>query len=162
MKAPAPPCSNVESFCLMWYGTGAGRIRIWNSRDGVTPFYIDGERKHENWELDEFRPLYVPAIGDWVFVDLTLEVATEYRRGYVDRFWNVGTSLMADRYSTKENAIRALAMADMANDGTPDLVQICDEFMLTAIVANARSQCARLGILRPMGRRFIRGGERED
>jgi hypothetical protein len=48
-----------EAFCLMTYACKCGhRERIWNSRDGVTPFAAqcpscdDGIMQHVDWALD--------------------------------------------------------------------------------------------------------------
>lgn len=56
-----------EAFMLMWYACKqcAHRERIWNSRDGVTPFGCDcpscgGIMNHIEWGLDEFAPEYKP------------------------------------------------------------------------------------------------------
>lgn len=55
---------HVEAFCLMWYQCRDCQHleRIWNSRDGVTPFGLscpscggDGLR-HFAFELDEYAP----------------------------------------------------------------------------------------------------------
>jgi hypothetical protein len=158
LSAPCPPCSHPEAFCLMWYGTGVSRVRIWNSRDGVTPFYMNGESKHEDWRLDECVPWHVPKIGDLVFVDLTLERATEGRRRYVDRFWRealgpVG-SRMIDRYASKEEAIALLAKADFEGPGAPeqvggvpDLVTVVGDWQIVALCENARRQARELGLI---------------
>lgn len=67
-----------EAFMLMWYGCKCGhRERIWNSRDGVTPFGIGcpscGEiANHINWGLDEYAPDYKPKHGQRFFRDGTV------------------------------------------------------------------------------------------
>lgn len=53
-----------EAFCLMWYQCKdcGHKERIWNSRDGVTPFCCkcpscsSGMMNHEHWGLDEYAP----------------------------------------------------------------------------------------------------------
>ena len=51
-----------EAFMLMWYACECGhRERIWNSRDGVTPFVMAcpscGENlRHVDWQSDEYAP----------------------------------------------------------------------------------------------------------
>lgn len=115
---------HAEAFCLMWYRdkvTGE-RERLWNSRDGVTPMFIGStagnEASHVDWHLDECRPNHVPKIGDRIFVDLTLERAREYRRVFVDKWWDVeikGGGKMSDRvdlWTTKEEAVEYLARGD--------------------------------------------------
>lgn len=66
-----------EAFCHMEYVSECGKkVVIWNSRDGVTPFFclIEGvEYKHFNWEKDRVDLAYVPKVGDYLFVDSTIE-----------------------------------------------------------------------------------------
>lgn len=51
-----------EAFCLMWYACECGhRERIWNSRDGVTPFgttcpSCTNIMRHADFRLDEPAP----------------------------------------------------------------------------------------------------------
>lgn len=53
---------HAEAFCLMWYGCKCGhRERIWNSRDGVTPFGMGcpscgGSMSHVDWQKDILAP----------------------------------------------------------------------------------------------------------
>lgn len=76
-----------EAFCLMWYACEScgARVRIWNSRDGVTPFAMpcascgaDGLRggmRHVDWHLDEQAPDHQPAIGQLVWEAMSIETA---------------------------------------------------------------------------------------
>lgn len=75
---------HAEAFCLMWYGCQCGhRERIWNSRDGVTPFTLRcpscGELtlSHVDWGLDERRPDHIPAYGQRIFVETSYEMALD-------------------------------------------------------------------------------------
>lgn len=90
--------AHKEAFALMWYACvnrppnlfaphtriqGCGyRERIWNSRDGVTPFGgvecpscgrkgIDGGLMHVEWNADECRPDHKLALGQRFFRDGT-------------------------------------------------------------------------------------------
>jgi hypothetical protein len=53
-----------EAFCLMWYACNecGARERIWNSRDGVTPFGMGchscggNEYLHSDFRSDEYAP----------------------------------------------------------------------------------------------------------
>lgn len=113
-----------EAFALMWYQdeTTGERERLWNSRDGVTPYVIDSKHgnfaKHVDFELDDCQPSHTPTIGDRIFVDLTLERAREHRRAYVEKWWDrvprEGMPAMKDAgmWATKEEAIESLARAD--------------------------------------------------
>lgn len=74
---------HAEAFCLMWYACGCGhRERIWNSRDGVTPFGGVGctscarpQLRHVNWALDERAPDHRLTIGQRYFRDGTADDA---------------------------------------------------------------------------------------
>lgn len=97
------PYSSQEAFALMWYHcirrpdvtirevsnvrldlanlTGCGhRERIWNSRDGVTPFATrcsscGGEMQHTDFYLDVFSPEHKPNPGQKVWISMTRERA---------------------------------------------------------------------------------------
>lgn len=68
-----------EAFCLMWYACKncGHRERIWNSRDGVTPFGMGcpscggWDMLHVNFGLDQYAP--------------------EHKLHYGQRFWRDGT-----------------------------------------------------------------------
>jgi hypothetical protein len=90
-----------ESYLRMKYASTDGSIVewIWNSRDGITPFivgakgsdFVESERvdlQHVDWHLDEYRPNYVPEVGERIFVTLTEELARPEAVKYVDRFWD--------------------------------------------------------------------------
>ena len=76
---------HVEAYCLMWYACErCGRKeRLWNSRDGVTPFSIGcpdcgGTMQHVAWDLDDCQPEYTPYEGQRIFGDMTEEKKREY------------------------------------------------------------------------------------
>ncbi len=81
-----------EAFCLMTYQcdeTGECE-RIWNSRDGVTPFVIptrDGKASmtHILWDRDRCEPEFCCDRGMRIFVDMPQEVALAYARMH----WNM-------------------------------------------------------------------------
>jgi hypothetical protein len=70
--------NHAEAFKLMSYKCESCGCeeKIWNSRDGVTPFGVkcpkcqEGESRHINWNADLFSPDYVPERGQRVFVDM--------------------------------------------------------------------------------------------
>lgn len=80
-----------EAFCLMWYACEdiprtnykacGHRERVWNSRDGVTPFGMScpscgrSSMRHVDWEKDEQLPNYKPFIWQRFFRDGTVEDA---------------------------------------------------------------------------------------
>ena len=104
-----------ESFCLMWYKCGfcGRRERIWNSRNGVTPFMVsctscDGTMQHVNWELDKFTPDYKPKKGERIFIDWTREAAENFYREQLEDWWDNGDYPMSERYETKEAALESL------------------------------------------------------
>jgi hypothetical protein len=72
-----------EAFALMWYACPCGhRERIWNSRDGVTPFGgiacvscggngIGGGLTHVEFHRDEYAPDHTLRVGQLYFRDGT-------------------------------------------------------------------------------------------
>lgn len=124
-----------EAYCLMQYRAedGTGPIEwLWNSRDGVTPFIIGSpDRKvtlqHFNFQDDIPAPMYVPNIGQRVFVDLTEAKAREYLRARVDRQWDTdGQYAMKNNWDTKEEAFEALLDGSLRDvrEGGPDIVVV--------------------------------------
>lgn len=82
-----------DSFMLMnYYCEACGTVeKIWNSRDGVTPFMIDcakcGEHmQHVNWNQDQRIPDYKPPKGSRYFAELTRDRAAELAKKRVDAF----------------------------------------------------------------------------
>ena len=86
-KTPAQAAADVsrlhaEGHALMWYSCACGhRERIWNSRDGVTPFCIPCPScgattlRHADFFRDEVKPLHTPHEGQRVFVDMARDQA---------------------------------------------------------------------------------------
>jgi hypothetical protein len=73
-----------EAFCLMWYGCDCGHMeRIWNSRDGVTPFSMTcpscgkPDLHHVFFGSDLYSPNHKPEIGQRIWVSMT-KPRTEY------------------------------------------------------------------------------------
>jgi hypothetical protein len=76
-----------EAWCHMKYfgksRAGQIMIKIWNSRDGVTPFITYNKEfgiklQHINWQEDVCEPFYKPKKGDLIWRDLTIEEAIEF------------------------------------------------------------------------------------
>ena len=109
---------------------------IWNSREGVTPFYVssrtnDGpDLQHINWQDDILALQYVPNIGQRVFIDLTEEKAREYVQARVDREWDKdGEWSMQKQYESKDKAFESLfahAMESVERGG-PDIIVVNEE-----------------------------------
>lgn len=73
----------------MWYACKCGhQERIWNSRDGVTPFCTMcpscgspndvGSLQHVRWRDDVYAPDHKPAPGQRVWIDMTRAAAEIY------------------------------------------------------------------------------------
>lgn len=83
-NARAQGHQHAEAFSWMTYGTKPGvqfiRLRIWNSRDGVTPFVTYSteygvELQHVNYDEDRYDPTYKPVKGDLIWRSWTEEEA---------------------------------------------------------------------------------------
>lgn len=71
---------HAEAYCLMKYRCEKCGLteKIWNSRDGVTPFMINcpkcnGHMQHIDWHEDKRLVNYIPEIGQRVFIDMPLD-----------------------------------------------------------------------------------------
>lgn len=136
------PYEHKEAFCLMLYRDTAGNEEwIWNSRDGVTPFCIESRQglqaQHVDWHRDSYVPDYKPKPGERIFVDLTIERAREFRRRYVDQWWDneLRGNPMREFYPSREEAVEILVREDMGHSesakgreggGAPDLIEVTD------------------------------------
>lgn len=126
--------NHVEAFCRMRYRSESGReIRIWNSRDGVTPFTVSIDEEnftHVAFRDDKCEPDRVPRVGEWIFVDMTLERATHIYTGYVDRMWDYSDAPMHDigRWASKHDAVIHLAETMMAY-GAPDKLKVSADLL---------------------------------
>lgn len=94
-----------EAFCLMWYACKCGhRERIWNSRDGVTPFGIGctscGDiMRHVNWQEDEPAPNHKLHEGQRFFRNGTPDEAEAIMRRRIEKA--KGTRWEADAEKTE-------------------------------------------------------------
>lgn len=107
-----------EAFALMWYACPCGhRERVWNSRNGVTPFggvacpSCGGkglERRglsHTDWQLDEPSPKHNLNDGQLFFRDGTPEEAVAIIKRRIDKFCASGRAIPGDvAESLLENA----------------------------------------------------------
>lgn len=130
-RQPATEYRHAEAFCLMWYHckTCGGRLRVWNSRDGVTPFGMrcragggcEGrDMVHIAWHLDECRPDHVPEEGDLVFVDMTEEALREIISARVEAHWDEHG--MSEAFTDKAGARRALFEGEW-REGAPNVIR---------------------------------------
>lgn len=85
--------NHKEAFCLMWYTCTHCKHteRIWNSRNGVTPFGAacpscdTGSIQHMRWDLDEPTPDHVLRIGQKFWRDGTPDEAEAITRRRIDK-----------------------------------------------------------------------------
>lgn len=82
-----------EAFMLMWYACKAcgHRERIWNSRDGVTPFgcccpSCGDIMRHIDWQRDEFAPQHKLLPGQHFWRDGTPAEAEKIMRQRIERY----------------------------------------------------------------------------
>lgn len=108
-----------EAFCLMWYGCEkcGHRERIWNSRDGVTPFCTLCQScgkptlQHIDWGLDEYVPDHKPTIGQRVWVSMTRERAS----AIADR--RIRAAIASGHLTVAQGAERYEALVSSIYDG---------------------------------------------
>lgn len=102
---------------------------IWNSRDGITPFYVNnraGDKmlKHVDWHLDHRIFDYRPMPGERIFVNLSPQRARQKAERCIKDLWDSGDdcSYVRETYDTKEDAVEGL-LASFRVDKAPDLVE---------------------------------------
>ena len=125
--------NHKEAFCLMWYQckTCGGRVRIWNSRDGVTPFGVrcraggcaSIDMLHADFRADLCVPDHVPEVGDLVFVDMTEARLAESIRERVENYWDHEQTPMSSMFTTKNVAVHELVRAEW-REGMPRLMRV--------------------------------------
>jgi len=135
--------NHAEAYCLMMYKclTCGYMERIWNSRDGVTPFMVGCERcrangvartlsegmmQHVAWEADMFAPDYLPEEGQRVFVTMTKEINNVFTRARVRRQWDMGEEpyRMCDTWDSQAEAVEALCRDFDEEYGEPWVIMI--------------------------------------
>ena len=120
-----------EAFCLMIYKCEkCGTIEvIWNSRDGVTPFCIKcsqchkkGEFPnmiHEYWQLDTYKPDYVPFENQRIFIGEPDDPITiNYKKEKITMKNYIGAKIIkAELSNLKEYKKRKYGDEAKINDG---------------------------------------------
>lgn len=102
-----------EAFSLMWYRCEAcgHQERIWNSRDGVTPFCMACPScggmtlQHHNWSADERAPDHKTRRGQRFWRDGTKEEARGILERRFERFAAQGQAVPED--------VKAAMLADL-------------------------------------------------
>src|ERR1700761_2044409 len=86
-RSAADGCKSAEAFCMMLYRCRDCRktLRIWNSRDGVTPFFMScrfcgGTHMSHDLTNDIYMPNYKPQKGDYLWKSFTKERAVAMYR----------------------------------------------------------------------------------
>jgi hypothetical protein len=131
---PEPTYGHTEAFCIMTYKCGqcGAEEKIWNSRDGVTPFVIicrecGGDAQHINWQQDVRDLQFVPPPGMRIFVNLHFEKAKEVAGEYVRRVWKDPNLRMDLRYKSPKNAVQKLAAGWYTDGKQPYLATIWEK-----------------------------------
>ncbi len=125
-RAAADGHKHAEAFCLMLYRCKECHrsLRIWNSRDGVTPFFMkcrfcEADKMAHDLSNDLYMPGYKPKIGDYVWKSFTKERAVAMYRQRREFMHNQGV----DTSHFNDEALERAAN-DLVARGEPDLVQI--------------------------------------
>lgn len=127
MKIIGEKFKHAEAFCIMQYRCEKCGFeeKIWNSRDGVTPFIIgcpscgSPSHKHINFERDAFSPNHSMILnkGDRFFIDMTIERSREYAVVRVDRQIEVGFL----KQSQRNFAIKQITDSYFGDGCNPDI-----------------------------------------
>lgn len=124
------PHVHGEAFMVMTYRADDGETeRVWNSRDGVTPFCITlrsgKEATHVNWSQDVYCPSHADhmAAGERYFADLDPETALAHAEENVERWWGHPDYPMSARWPDKATAARDLAKGYLT-PGAPTIKEL--------------------------------------
>jgi hypothetical protein len=148
-----------EAFCLMRYASddGAESEVMWNSRDGVTPMFINSpvtgkQMAHVDWHRDAYAPAHVPNVGSRIFVDLTLQRARVFAARRLERMLERDEyrSVLEAQYESREAALEALvqSMLEEHGGGSPDIL------VVTAGYLDELARCRR-AVYDPLTETFI-------
>ena len=97
-----------EAYCRMTYTCKecGHSERVWNGRDGVTPFLIKCSKcnanngmRHVNWQEDSCMPLFQPQKGERYFVHRTRQRAKELAVSNTDDLISSGLFEIKERNS---------------------------------------------------------------
>jgi hypothetical protein len=122
-----PVHAHAEAFKIMTYRCKICRFseKIWNSRDGVTPFCVKcpnckkDAHHHVDWHEDIYAPDYIPLPGERVFIDFpeSLKPVTARRRIQ---------SMKGTKYEVPENEFAEMVQIIISDfhPGTPYLIRI--------------------------------------
>jgi len=124
--------NHAEAFHLMTYQSEDGTETeiLWNSRDGVTPFFIAGkdgktEMKHVEWHKDLFDPRYIPKPGERVFMTISKEDYLAHIKKQVEAMWEADEFPMKEHFESKEQAIDILG--EQWQEGMPCIRTVAKE-----------------------------------
>lgn len=133
-----------EAFMVMKYegivitpGLGAHHVGgpvewLWNSRDGVTPFYIQArdqvaEMAHADWHMDRYEPNYVPPVGSRIFVDMTRKRARALAVRRVEKFWDHPRLPLRSVFTSKPAAVEQFTEEAWQGGYSPDIIEVDSE-----------------------------------
>lgn len=132
MAVKQNPYDHAEAYCIMSYRCNACQSveKLWNSRDGVTPFIIgcaqdgcDGEAQHIHWASDKRAVDHIPEIGDRIFIDLSEEQALEIAKRRIE-----GTDFpIPEQYDSAEEFATELADSIYNGGIEPDIAVVDQE-----------------------------------
>ncbi len=163
--------NHPEAWALMSYQTPdrRARERLWNSRDGVTPFIVrsKGEAlamEHVAYSCD---PAHIPEVGDRIFVDATIEdlvggiarnliVVDGDEQSVVAAHWDDGKRESDQR--TFRQIVDDIARAELTRNLSPPphLVVVTFERReaLTQTVGERVAEARSKGWAQPIGKRY--------
>lgn len=115
-----------EAFKIMSYRCECGsQEKLWNSRDGVTPFTIPCGQcgngmgmVHVDWDHDVFAPFLNPPAGSRYFADMTIERARQYAVRNVDSLISMGRV----EETRRNELIRSLTQNYFGDGHAPDIL----------------------------------------
>lgn len=119
------PHASPDAFLIQTYTCKNGhRERIWNSRDGVTPFVVTcrcgAEARHVSMRDDVYALEHVPAAGERIFADPT----DDDRRALAERRFQELKGTRYERAESEHEAFIEVLMRDLRRNPAPKLVTV--------------------------------------
>ncbi|HET6584819.1 MAG TPA: hypothetical protein VFG69_15280 [Nannocystaceae bacterium] len=130
--------SHKEAFCVMSYRDADGTYgthveRLWNSRDGITPYCIESadgrELRHVDWYNDRRDPEHQPVLGERIFVDLDPVLCVALHERAVEREWDHAELPMREYFASQQEALERLTLGCYDSGIPPHVVTVTAELL---------------------------------
>ena len=136
-----PKYQHPEAFCLMYYKCikCGHEERVWNTRDGVTPFCITctapnciETMEHIDWHMDQRHEKFVPQLHSLIFVDANREIQIANYQNLLSKKRRVNLTMYIRLFGNREPEEVRLEnhlFVEPPPPGTPATIRVTQEFL---------------------------------